>query len=127
MTEPLAAPFLEAANSGALSVQRCTACGHHQLPPKARCEACGSVNLEWVRASGRGRIGSFAVLHRAPSPEHQARIPYVYALIDLEEGPRIVTNVLADPGRVGVGDAVVAVFARSDEDGQRWPEFEPAS
>jgi uncharacterized OB-fold protein len=126
MIRPLAAPFLESANSGVLSLQRCIACGLDQLPPRARCARCGSVDFEWVRASGRGTIASFAVIHRAPAAEDQARVPYVYAVVELVEGPRIVTNVRADPGTLVVGEPVVAVFERSDGEGQRWPEFEPA-
>jgi uncharacterized OB-fold protein len=125
MTQPLATPFLESADSGSLSLQRCTSCSRHQLPPKARCETCGSESFEWVPASGWGTIASFAVLHRAPSPEHEARLPYVYAVVALAEGPRIVTNVLADPRSIAVGDDVMSVFVRSDDAGQRWPEFRP--
>lgn len=68
---------------------------------------------------------SFAVLHRAP-PEHRHRIPYVYALVELEEGPRMVTNVrAADPEALRSGDALEVTFQRIDADGQPWPDFRP--
>ncbi len=125
MTEPLATPFLESANKGALSAQQCTACGRNQLPPKARCQRCGGVAMRWLRLSGRGALVSYAVLHRGPTAEFGQRVPYVYGVVELEEGPRIVTNILADPATLSVGQVVGAVFVRSDDEGQRWPEFEP--
>lgn len=126
MTGPLAAPFLQALTEGRLFLQRCSTCARHRLPPTVRCGACGSQQWTMVPASGRGRLASFAVLHRAPGPEHQARVPYVYALVDLDEGPRIVTNVVhADPGALRIGQVVTAVFERTDDDGRAWPDFEP--
>lgn len=121
MTEPLAAPFLEAAAQGRLVVQVCTSCGHAQLPPRARCEACGRTALEWRDAVGTGRIATFSVLHRSPD---QRPVPYVYAIVDLDEGPRVVTNVVgADPDALQIGQAVRVVFEAADDDGRRWPVF----
>jgi uncharacterized OB-fold protein len=69
-------------------------------------------------------LASFAVLHRAP-PEHQDRTPYAYALVDLEEGPRVVTNVVGiGLEQLSVGMPLAVVFVRTDgEDEQPWPEF----
>ncbi|MGH9154058.1 MAG: Zn-ribbon domain-containing OB-fold protein, partial [Acidimicrobiales bacterium] len=93
--------------------------------PRPRCASCGGTALGWAPASGRARLVSFTVLHRAP-PEHRHRVPYVYAVVDLEEGPRMVTNVVgADPSALGVGDDLEVTFGRTDADGQRWPDFRP--
>ena len=90
----------------------------------ARCEACGSRELAWTAAAGLGILASFAVLHRAPDAEHQARVPYIYALVDLDEGGRIVTNVVgSEPSELRIGQRVRAVFRRTDDSGQVWPEF----
>jgi uncharacterized OB-fold protein len=124
MTDPLAAPFLEAAAQGRLVLQVCTSCGHAQLPPRARCEACGRTAFAWCDAAGTGQIATFSVLHRSPD---QRPVPYVYALVELDEGPRIVTNVVgAEPGSVRIGQPVRVTFGAADEDGHRWPVFAPA-
>jgi uncharacterized OB-fold protein len=123
MTEPLATPFLEAAAGGRLVIQVCSACGHAQMPPRVRCETCGRTDLEWREAAGTGRVVSYTVLHRSPD---QRPVPYLYAIVELDEGPRVVTNLLAEPGGVRIGQPVRAVFGPADEDGRRWPSFEPA-
>jgi len=122
MTEPLAAPFLEAAAQERLVLQVC-GCGHAQLPPRARCEACGRTAFEWREAAGTGRIATFSVLHRSPD---QRPVPYVYALVELDEGPRIVTNIVgADLAAVRIGQPVRVTFGPADDDGRRWPVFAP--
>jgi uncharacterized OB-fold protein len=124
-TSPLAEPFLEAARDGVLVVQVCWNCDHAQLPPLARCEACGHDELRWEHATGQATLTSFAVMHRSP-PEHAERVPYVYALVTLEEGPRIISNVVhANPADLRVGQRLTVVFERSHDD-QPVPEFEPA-
>jgi uncharacterized OB-fold protein len=124
MTEPLAAPFLDAAAQERLVLQACTHCAHAQLPPRARCEACGGTAFEWREASGTGHIATFSVLHRSPD---QRPVPYVYALVELDEGPRVVTNIVgADPGTVRIGQPVRVTFGSADDDGRRWPVFAPA-
>ncbi|MGI8516203.1 MAG: Zn-ribbon domain-containing OB-fold protein [Acidimicrobiia bacterium] len=123
MTENLAAPFLAATRQHRLVVQQCNSCQHAQLPPMARCENCGNTGFEWVDASGEGTIASFAIMHRAP-PSHAERVPYVYALIDLDEGPRIASNLITDkPSDLRIGQRVRVKFERTDKDGQPWPEF----
>ena len=123
MTDALAAPFLEAAEDHRLVVQSCTSCHHAQLPPMARCERCGNAVFDWVEAKGGGTIASFVIMHRSP-PSHSNRVPYVYALIDLDEGPRIVSNVITDwSSDLVIGGRVRVDFQRTDEDGQPWPEF----
>lgn len=76
-----------AAAEGRLTVQRCTACGHLQLYPRAHCTTCWSADLELVEASGRGTVHSWTVTHRNPEPAFEP--PYVYAVVELEEGPRL--------------------------------------
>jgi uncharacterized protein len=125
MTTPLGQPFWEAARRGILLVQVCQSCRHAQLPPMARCPACGGSALAWAEASGRAVLASYTVMHRAP-PEHAVRVPYVYALVALEEGPRVVTNLVrADPDGLWIGQPLRVVFERADGD-QPVPEFEPA-
>lgn len=125
MTEPLAAPFLDEAAGGRLVVQACRRCGTAHLPPRARCEACGHTAFEWRPAAGTGRLASFALLHRAPD---ERPVPYVYALVELDEGPRVISNLAGcEPQAVRVGMRLRVAFGDADEDGRRWPAFEPAT
>jgi hypothetical protein len=122
----LDAPFLEAAAAGTLLVQGCTACDHAQLPPRRVCACCGSQALEWTPASGGARLESYAVLHRAPTDAHRALLPYVYALVTLDEGPRIVTEIVdREPGGLRIGQRLRVRFRALEGDEQPWPVFAP--
>lgn len=118
-------PVLEAAAEGKLLIQRCAACGAHQFYPRIHCMHCGAGTPEWVEASGRGRVHTFSVVHRNGMPGWRDEVPYVVAVIELSEGPRIMTNVVdCDPGDVAVEMAVEVVFVEQGE--QTLPKFRPA-
>jgi uncharacterized OB-fold protein len=100
-----------AAGEGRLLVQRCEACGHHQHHPRPFCLACGSGDVGFVEASGRGVLHSFTVVHRSPRPDLEA--PYIVALVDLAEGPRLLTWMVdVDPDALRC-DAEVQVAFRA--------------
>src|SRR5258708_4223018 len=88
------APFWDAVAAGRLEVQRCQSCRRHVFYPRSLCPHCGGVNLKWVTVSGRGTVYSFTVVHRAPA-EFQADAPYVVALVELEEGVRMFSRLVA--------------------------------
>jgi uncharacterized protein len=99
---------------GELRIQRCEACGHLQHPPEPRCMYCGGDQLGWLVASGRGEVFSFVVYHEPVLPGFD--YPYVAAVITLEEGLRVIADVVGvEPGRVAVGDPVQASFHRVDD------------
>jgi uncharacterized OB-fold protein len=101
----------EALKRHELYVQRCRACRTPRLPPRAVCPACLSSDVEWVRASGRGTVYSFTVTHQNQAPGFREALPYVLAIVELAEGPRIMTNVVAcAPDAVRVGMPVEVVF-----------------
>ncbi len=101
----------EALQRHELYVQRCRACGTTRLPPRAVCPACLSPDVEWVRASGRGTIYSFTVTHQNQVPGFREELPYVLAIVELAEGPRIMTNVVGcGPDAVRIGMPVEVVF-----------------
>lgn len=101
--DPETAPFWEAIGSGRFQIQRCQACGRHVFYPRLVCPHCGGGPLEWVPASGRASVHSYTVVHRAP-PAFAGDVPYVVALVDLEEGPRMMTRLLGiEPGDVEIG------------------------
>jgi uncharacterized OB-fold protein len=100
-------PFWEATAERRLLVQHCNNCGRNQLYPRLYCRYCHIDDLDWEEASGRGRIYSVTVVRRAPSPAFADAVPYPIALVDLEEGPRVMANILdAAPDEVAIGQAV---------------------
>ena len=118
-------PYWKAAHEGRLTVQRCTECGACQLYPRWRCLRClGQV--EWVDASGGGTVYSFTVIRQNFSRSFRHLIPYVVALVDLDEGPRLMSNLVdIDPDDVRIGMRVRARFEPVSEDASI-PLFEPA-
>lgn len=107
---PVNEPFWAGVDAGELRLQHCPDCGLVNFPPRSRCPDC-FAELEWRAASGEGTVYSFGVVHRPNQPaafEH--RLPIVLAVVELAEGPRLVSNVLADPDDVAVGADVRVVF-----------------
>ncbi len=93
----LSAPFWEACRRHELVLQHCQNCQTFRFPPAILCPECLSEATEWQRLSGKGKIFSFVVFHRVYHPAFQADIPYTVALIELEEGPRLVSNIVGTP------------------------------
>src|SRR5689334_20949329 len=87
------APFWKAAAAGSLVVQNCQACGHSQFPPRAVCLRCRGDQLGWREASPFGTIFSFSIAHRAPTPAFKHELPYVVALVELDDGPLMMMNI----------------------------------
>jgi hypothetical protein len=110
------APYWAAAREGKLLVQRCESCGHFQLYGRAVCTVCWG-EVSWVEASGRGEVATWTVIRQNYSRPFRDWIPYVVALVDLEEGPRLMTNIVGcDPDEVTMGMKVVARFEEVSED-----------
>jgi uncharacterized protein len=105
------APYWAAARQGHLVVQRCAVCANVQLYGRAQCTRCGSSEVEWEPASGRGTVYSFTVIRQQHVRPFRDMVPYVVALVDLEEGPRVMTNLVGcEPDQVSIGMAVRATF-----------------
>jgi uncharacterized OB-fold protein len=85
--------FWDGCAVGELRYQRCTHCGQTQLIPRALCATCQREDLQWHTASGHGQVLSFTVVHRPPVPAFQKETPYTIALVDMEEGFRLMVNV----------------------------------
>jgi uncharacterized OB-fold protein len=108
---PETRPYWDACRKGELVVQRCKDCGAHQFYPRMMCTSCDSDSVEWTRASGRGRVSSYTVVRRPVSKAYAAETPYIVALIQLEEGPTLMSNIVGcDPGAVAVGMSVEVLF-----------------
>jgi len=103
--DPSTRPYWEAALEGRLALQRCNTCAAHQLYPRPFCLACESNDLDWVDAAGFGAVYSVTVnrLHVLPDLEP----PYAIALVELDEGPRVMTHV---DGDVQIGDRVAVAW-----------------
>lgn len=121
---PDSAPYWQAAREERLVMQRCDDCGHIRFPPRLLCPSCHSAGTRWVELSGRGRVASFTVMRRAPAPAFQARVPYVLALIDLDEGPRMMANIVGDDAlEVALDEPVTVCFEARGPDGFKLPQF----
>jgi hypothetical protein len=119
-------PFWDAASEGRLLIQRCNACDQWQYYPRPFCKRCWSEDVEWAEASGKGTIYTFSIVRRNDLPPFGDRVPYVPAIIDLDEGPRMMSEVVdADLESVEVGQAVVVDFREIDDELKR-PVFRPA-
>ena len=116
--------FWARCKAGALCLPRCRACGELNWFPRAMCRYCSGTDMEWVPMSGRATVYSFSVVDRPPSPELPDR--YVLALVDLDEGVRMMTHVVdCDPTEVRIGMRVSVLFQPvSDE--ISLPMFRPA-
>lgn len=103
-------PYFAAAAEGRLVLPRCRDCGWVIWYPRQFCNECGSLSVDWVRACGRGRIYTFTVVRRGEG-EYRDSTPYVLAYVDLEEGPRVLTNIVGgDPADLRIGTDVVVTF-----------------
>jgi len=119
-------PFFDGAREGRLVLQRCRACATWLHPVRSRCTACGGAEIEWARASGRARLYSHGRLHRAYLPQHEAGLPLDLAVVDLEEGVRMNTNLVGvKPGEIRAGMPLQVDFARVSPE-VAMPVFRPA-
>lgn len=105
------APYWKAAREGKLVLQQCAACGLKRFFPRHLCPACWSDQTQWVEACGRGTVHAVTTVRRSPSSAFREKVPYVVALIDLEEGPRMLTNIVGpNAEQARIGQAVEVTF-----------------
>jgi len=117
--------FWHAAARGELRLPRCRDCASFSWPPRSRCRDCGSHAIDWVAVSGRGVVHTYTVVRQASDPYFNARTPYTVAMIELEEGPRLMSNITnCDVDAVHIGMRVGVSFADAG-DGFALPVFAP--
>ena len=122
----LTAPYWDSLQQGWLSFQKCRHCGHAWLPARAECPSCLQADAHWVAASGRAKVVSWTVFHIAYHKAFESRVPYNVAIVELEEGPRLISNVLglAEPGALRID---LPLKLRIEREGDfAIPRFEPA-
>jgi uncharacterized OB-fold protein len=121
----LTEPFWSGGLSGELRLQRCANCGHIRYPISTICPLCWSAECDWAVLSGHGTVQSYIVFERAYHEAWADQVPYVVALIKLDEGPVMFSNVVGvPPSAVRVGQPVTATFARRSE-AAALPQFTP--
>jgi hypothetical protein len=120
-------PFWEGCRHHQLRFQKCCKCGFVRWPPSALCPSCHSADSDWIRAAGKGRVYSFAVYHVAFHPAFKDDIPYVTAVVVLDEGPRLLTNIIGcHPSDVTCDMPVEVVWHDLSEE-LSLPKFKPIS
>ena len=124
--------YWDAAAEGVLLLRRCAACGRPHHYPREFCPYCWSEDVAWERAGGRATLYTWSVVHRNDLPPFGQRTPYVAAVVDLDEGPRMMTEVVecdtppgarAGAGRLRVGMGLEVVFEETG--GFVVPKFKP--
>lgn len=117
--------YWAAARRHELVLQQCEACAKFRFYPRSVCPNCLSDRFQWKHASGRGSVYSFTIIHRPPLPAFRNRVPYVLALIELEEGVRMMTNIVeCHPADVYIGMPVKVTFEDVTEE-ITLPQFKP--
>lgn len=120
-------PFFEAAREHRLVLSRCRGCGERQLPPRPICSRCLGREREWVTSSGRGRVFSWHRMHQIYHPGFQAEVPYVVAVVELEDGGRMLANLVDCPAeRLAIGLPVEIAFEQRSAE-VTLPVFRPAA
>jgi hypothetical protein len=127
LPEPSAttAPFWNAAHQGRLELQYCGKCDSFQYYPRAICANCWNEDIQWKPCSGRGSVYSYSICNTPGLPSFKGNVPYVVAMVELEEGVRMTTNIIdCAVTDVSVGMKVEAVFERVT-DNQTLVKFRP--
>ena len=121
---PETAPFWKGAAKGRLLLSECQGCGLVYHYPRALCPDCFSEDVEWLDTDGAGEVYSYSVT-RTMSGWPEEDLPLVVAYVELDEGPRLMTNVDADPDVIGVGSRVTVQFEETEEEDVAIPVFVP--
>ena len=118
-------PYWDGCKQHELRVQKCAACGHHQFYPRLYCTACMSDRVEWVKTSGRATVLSYTIIYRPVTQAFAGNVPYVVAMVTLDEGPQMMTNIVGcEPEKVHIGMPVQVTFDDWTEE-ISVPKFKP--
>ena len=122
---PESVPYWEAAKNHRLEIQRCNVCEHFWFPPSGSCPNCLASDFTWTQVSGNGKVYSFVTYHRVYHPAWEGEMPYVVALIELEEGPRLLSNIVGIPHDQVQCEMPVKVVFDDIAPGVSLPKFTP--
>ena len=120
-------PFWDSCRRGQLVIQQCADCGEYQWYPRGICANCWGENIRWVQSSGRGTVWTYTVTYQNRTTGFAEMVPYALALVELEEGVRMFTNIVeCNPREVYIGMPVEVTFQAAT--GQiSVPYFKPAA
>ena len=125
---PEAKPFWDGLREQKLLLPKCKACGHVFFYPRAVCPRCSARDIDWLQASGRGRLHAFEIAYQVFNKAWKIRPPYVLAMVELAEGPRMMSNLVnvePDPKAIRCDMPVRVVFSKLTDE-ITLPLFEPA-
>ena len=125
--DEISAPFFDGSRAGKLMLQHCTSCDAWSFPVRERCPHCFAGGLGWRAASGRGTLYTFAIMHQVMNPGFAGAVPYNVSQIDLDEGVRMISNIVGianDALRIGMK---LEVCFDDVDDTIRIPKFRPAA
>lgn len=113
---PLSQPFWDGTKARELRLQRCGACGAYRFPPVLLCRECLAEEHEWAPTSGTGTVWSYVIQHRPATPAFVDDLPYVVAIVELDEGPLMLTNIVGcAPDAVEVGMRVQVTYVDASD------------
>ena len=119
-------PYWDSCRRGQLLIQKCDSCGEYQFYPRGICANCWSNDIQWITSSGKGTVWTFTVTYQNGTPGFAEDVPYVLALVELEEGVRMFTNIVeCDPRSVTIGMPVEVTFVQATNQ-ISVPYFKPA-
>lgn len=122
-----AAPFWEYCKKHELRMQKCTQCGHVRNPPSILCPKCHSMDVAWKKLSGKGKVYSYTVFHRLYHEAFRNDIPYAVGIIQLDEGPRMLSNIIGCKIEDIKIDMPVKVYFEDITDKFALPKFKPCT
>ena len=121
------APFWDGCRKHELRFQKCKECGHIRWPPSIICPKCHSMAHEMITAKGTGKIFTFAVYHQAYHPAFEKELPYVVAIVELEEGVRLLSNIVGCSHKQVMCEMPVEVIWEDVTEEFSLPRFQPRS
>jgi uncharacterized OB-fold protein len=118
-------PFWDGAAQGRFMLMKCSSCGTTRMPSRMHCDNCLSTDSTWIEASGRGTVRTFGVMHQRYHPGFAPYLPYNVTIVELEEGPRLPTNLVGiENADIHVGLPVIVDWEPHDD--VTFPRFRPA-
>ncbi len=124
--DALNSPYWDSLANGVLSFQRCNACGHAWLPARSECPHCLADDWRWMPAAGGAKLISWVVYHMAYHPAFANRLPYTVAVVELDEGPRLISNLVNPSDTVALKIDQRLRLVIENESGTAVPRFSPA-
>jgi len=118
-TSPIEEEYWERVASGSLSVMACNECDAYSHPPRLRCPTCYSDDWEFHPIDGSGQVHAYTIVRKPSSADYAEELPVVSAIIELSEGPKLMTKVDCNPAEISIGDGVQLDASNLSEDDVR--------